>query len=253
MSEPQLTVLAIGATGSIGRHVIGEALHHGHRVRALVRSRAKVHFPTEVEVVVGDLTHLGSLSSAADRVDAIVFTHGSHGGATAAQAVDYGGVRNVLAALGGHQPRIALMTAIGVTDRKEAHDWKRRAERLVRASGLPYTIVRPGWFDYNDPDQLRLVLRQGDKRQSGTPRDGVVARHQLAEVLVNSLTSDKALGKTFELVAETGPATRDFNRLFDTVDADVIGAVDGLHDAANMPLDQEPPEVLKELDSVRAC
>jgi len=29
MSEPQLTVLAIGATGSIGRHVIGEALHHG--------------------------------------------------------------------------------------------------------------------------------------------------------------------------------------------------------------------------------
>jgi hypothetical protein len=118
---------------------------------------------------------------------------------------------------------------------------------------LAYTIVHPGWFDYNDPDQLRLVLRQGDKRQSGTPRDGVVARHQLAEVLVNSLTSDKALGKTFELVAETGPATRDFNRLFDTVDADVIGAVDGLHDATNMPLDQEPPEVLKELDSVRAC
>lgn len=42
------------------------------------------------------------------------------------------------------------MTAIGVTNREgddnrqtEAHDWKRRGERLVRASGLPYTIVRP--------------------------------------------------------------------------------------------------------------
>jgi hypothetical protein len=80
-------------------------------------------------------------------------------------------------------------------------------------------------------------------------RHGAVARHQLAEVLVDSLTSDEALRKTFELVAETGPATHDFNRLFDTADADVIG----LHDAANMPLDQEPPEVLKELDSVRAC
>jgi len=41
---------------------------------------------------------------------------------------------------------------IGVTNREgdynrqtEAHDWKRRGERLVRASGLPYTIVRPGW------------------------------------------------------------------------------------------------------------
>jgi hypothetical protein len=43
-----------------------------------------------------------------------VFTHGSSG---AVEAVDYGGVRNVLAALGDRPARIALMTAIGVTDR----------------------------------------------------------------------------------------------------------------------------------------
>ena len=35
----------------------------------------------------------------------------------------------------------------------------------LRASGLPYTIVRPGWFDYNAADQHRLVLLQGDTRQ----------------------------------------------------------------------------------------
>jgi hypothetical protein len=42
------------------------------------------------------------------------------------------------------------MTSIGVTDRignynrtTEAHDWKRRSERLVRASGLPYTVACP--------------------------------------------------------------------------------------------------------------
>jgi uncharacterized protein YbjT (DUF2867 family) len=39
--------------------------------------------------------------------------------------------------------------------RAPGHDWKRRGERLVRASGLPYTIVRPGWFDYNDAGQHR--------------------------------------------------------------------------------------------------
>ena len=40
------------------------------------------------------------------------------------------------------------MTSIGVTNRTraynratEAHDWKRRFERLVRATGHPYTIV----------------------------------------------------------------------------------------------------------------
>jgi len=49
------------------------------------------------------------------------------------------------------------MTAIGVTNRSgsynhetEVHDWK-RGPKAVRASGQPYTIVRPGWFDYNAP------------------------------------------------------------------------------------------------------
>ncbi|MEW1980458.1 NmrA family NAD(P)-binding protein [Citricoccus sp. NPDC079358] len=37
-TDPQLTILVVGSTGSIGRHVVGEALRSGHRVRALVRS-----------------------------------------------------------------------------------------------------------------------------------------------------------------------------------------------------------------------
>jgi uncharacterized protein YbjT (DUF2867 family) len=85
------------------------------------------------------------------------------------------------------------MTSIGVTNRTgaynratEAHDWKRRSERVVRASGYPYAIVRPGWFDYNQPDDLRLVLLQGGTRHAGDPSDGAVARRQIAQVLVRS-------------------------------------------------------------------
>ncbi|QND45597.1 SDR family oxidoreductase (plasmid) [Rhizobium lusitanum] len=251
MGKSQIKILVVGATGSIGRYVIEEALREGHSVRVLVRNRTKLRPTPEVDVVVGDLTQPDTLLAAVDGVDAIVFTHGSHGGASAAEAVDYGGVRNILAALGNRQVRIALMTSIGVTDRRGAHDWKRRGERLVRASGLPYTIVRPGWFDYNDANQLRLLLLQGDKRQSGTPRDGVIARRQLAEVLVRSLTSDEALRKTFELVAETGSAPDDFDRLFDAMDADEVGALDAVHDVANMPLAQEPTLVAEDLDKAR--
>ncbi|GAP53617.1 NAD dependent epimerase/dehydratase, partial [Arthrobacter sp. Hiyo6] len=65
--------------------------------------------------------------------------------------------------------------------------WKLRSERLVRASGNPYTIVRPGWFDYNQPDQRTIVMLQGDRRQSGSPADGVIARDQIARVLIDSL------------------------------------------------------------------
>ncbi|MFG1292162.1 SDR family oxidoreductase [Xanthobacter versatilis] len=244
-------LLVVGATGSIGRHVVAVALREGHTVRALVRDeRRGRQFPQGVDTVVGDLTRADTLGPAVDGIDAVVFTHGSNGRPPGSEAVDYGAVRNVLSALRGRKVRIALMTAIGVTDRKGAHDWKRRGERLIRVSGMAYTIVRPGWFDYNAPDQHRLVLLQGDRRQSGTPRDGVVARHQIAEVLVRSLRSEAANRKTFELIAETGPEPDDFDALFAPLDADPRGAIDGAHDMANMPVDGEPPSVRADLEAL---
>lgn len=65
MAEPQLTILAVGATGSVGRHVVEEALRGGHRVRALVRDANHVgRFPHAAEVVVGDLTRAETLAQA---------------------------------------------------------------------------------------------------------------------------------------------------------------------------------------------
>lgn len=259
MTDRRLIILAVGATGSIGSLVIEEAVRQGHAVRALVRSASKARqHPREAETVIGDLTRPETLSAAVNGVDAIVFTHGSDGGGKAAESVDYGGVRNVLFALGSREARIALMTSIGVTNRNssynrstEAHDWKRRSERLLRASGLPYTIVRPGWFDYNRPDEHKLVLLQGDKRHSGTPSDGAIARQQLAEVLVRSLSSDAAVRKTFELVSTKGAAQEDFDALFGNLDADPPGAVDGGHDTANMLREEEPKRVRDDLDAVQ--
>lgn len=255
-----MNVLVIGATGSIGSLVVEEALREGHTVRALVRSSSKARqLPREAETVIGDLTCPETLSGAVAGVDAIVFTHGSDGGGKAAsESIDYGGVRNTLAALGSRKVRIALMTAIGVTNREgsynrstEAHDWKRRSERLVRASGMPYTIVRPGWFDYNGPDEHKLVLLQGDKRHSGTPKDGAIARRQLAEVLVRSLNSDAAVRRTFELICAKGAAQEDFDALFSNLDPDPPGTVDGVDDTANMPLEEEPKRVQDDLDTVQ--
>lgn len=256
MSEAPLNVLVVGATGSIGRLVVAEALRQGHVVRALVRDlRRASALPVEAQRVVGDLTRPDTLVAAVAGINAIVFTQGADGGGKlGAEQVSYGGVRNVLAALRGRLARIALMTAIGVTNRTgaynrstEAHDWKRRSERLLRSSGLPYTIVRPGWFDYNAPNQHRLVLLQGDTRQAGDPSDGVVARAQIAQILVHSLTSTSATGKTFELVAERGPATADLDALFAALETDVSGELDAVHDTSNMPLAQEPEHVRADL------
>lgn len=256
MNEPGLRVLVVGATGSIGRLVVDEARRRGHTVRALVRDPARApRWPADVEVLRGDPTRPDTLPAALDGVDAVVFTHGTTGATPAeTERVDYDAVRQLLAALGARRVRIALMTMVGVTHRQgaynrrtQAHDWKRRAERLVRASGLPYTIVRPGWFDCNAPDQHRLVLRQGDTRHAGDPSDGVIARQQIAEVLVASLVSEAACGKSFELAAEPGPAPQDLEPLFAALAPDSPGALDAVRDTANMPLSAEPASVREDL------
>ncbi|MGC4051421.1 MAG: SDR family oxidoreductase [Paludibaculum sp.] len=263
-TDPELigiVVLVVGATGSIGRHVVEVALEKGYSVRALVRSKAKAErMPKQVRVILGDVTVPETLSAAVEGVDAVVFTLGSDGqGKAGAEMIDYGGVRNVLMALGGRQARIALMTSIGVTDRSssynrstESHDWKRRAERLVRASGMPHTIVRPGWFDYNGPSEHKLVFLQGDERHTGTPKDGVIARRQIAEVLVASLSSPGATGKTFELIAVAGPAQQDMEPLFAALDADKDGSLDAARDIDNQPFEDEPERVRDDVKTVLA-
>lgn len=97
----QLTLLSVGATGSIGSHVVAEALKAGHTVRALVRDRTRgAKLPQGVELVVGDVTRPETLAAAVAGIDAVVFTLGSDGaGASGAWTIDYGGVRNVLEAI----------------------------------------------------------------------------------------------------------------------------------------------------------
>jgi uncharacterized protein YbjT (DUF2867 family) len=146
---------------------------------------------------------------------------------------------------------VVAMTTVGVTDRKGAHDWKRRGERLVRASGMPYTIVRPGWFDFNGPDQHRIVMLQGDRHQTGRPRDGVISRRQLAQVLLWSLRSEAAYGKTFELTSDSGAQQEGLDAVAAELDPDIPGAIDAAHDAPNMPLIGEPEHIRVELERIR--
>ncbi|AHG63464.1 SDR family oxidoreductase [Advenella mimigardefordensis] len=252
MSSENPVVLFVGASGSVGRLAVAEAFRRGYKTKALVRDPAQARlFPEGVQIIVGELTRAETLREAVDGVTGIVFTHGVGGNdAKAAEAVNYGAVRNVLSVLKA-PAHIALMTAVGVTKPTVGHDWKRRGERLVRASGLPYTIVRPGWFDYNAPDQLRLVLRQGDTHWAGSPSDGVIARAQIAQVLVGSLTSPAANRKTFELVSEKGSAQSDLEPLFSALPADPANGIDGIRDRDNLSLANEPAVFTDDLEAIR--
>jgi uncharacterized protein YbjT (DUF2867 family) len=235
MTQRPARVLVVGATGGIGSRVVAAAQRLELPVRGLVRdvSRAERSLPG-VELVNGDLEQPGSLADVLTGIDAIVFVHGGNGSPDEARRIDYGGVANVLHALDGRTPRITLMTSIGVSRQArgsvgELLDWKRRSERLVRGSGAPYTIVRPGWFDHVGPGDERLVFEQGDTGNGGIGRD------QLADVLVRSLLTDTAVGRTFELFAEAGPAPGDWDALFAGVRPDPAGSLDSVADPATLP------------------
>lgn len=253
MTGSPSSLLITGATGSIGRHAVAEALRQGDAVRALVRDRARAArvLPDSVELVVGDLTRPETLGPALAGVDAIVFTHGSTTSERDVRDNDYAGVANVLKALGGRRVRIALMTAIGTTRPGVAYaQWKLRSERLVRASGNPYTIVRPGWFDYNQPGQRKILMLQGDRRQSGSPADGVIARDQIARVLIDSLHTDAADRKTLELIAEHGPGQDDLTTVFASLTPDPHGSLDGAEDDVDLPVDNEPETFRRDLATI---
>jgi uncharacterized protein YbjT (DUF2867 family) len=255
VSHRPSTVLIVGATGSIGRYAVAEALQHGYAVRALVRdqTRAAGILPDGVDLVVGDLTRPATLGPAVVGVDAIVFTHGSTTSERDVRDNDYAGVANVLRGLAGRRVRIALMTAIGTTRPGVPYtQWKLRSERLVRGSGNPYTIVRPGWFDYNQPNQRKIVMLQGDKRQSGSPADGVIARDQIARVLIDSLHMEEAEHKTLELIAEDGTEQEDLTSLFTSLTPDTSESLDGAEDTVDLPVDHEPETFRSDLATIAA-
>ena len=65
IATPRVTVLVVGATGSIGQLVVEEAARKGHAVRALVRNSRKAgELISGAEMVGGDLTRPETLTAA---------------------------------------------------------------------------------------------------------------------------------------------------------------------------------------------
>src|SRR3954471_16056654 len=59
-----MTILVIGATGTVGGQVVEQLAKRGADVRALVRDPSKANFPADVGVVQGNLLDVDSLRRA---------------------------------------------------------------------------------------------------------------------------------------------------------------------------------------------
>ena len=209
-------ILVAGATGETGRRVVARLGERGHTVRVLCRNleKARALFGERVSYHVGDVRDAASLLGAADEIDVAIAALGSRSyfGQNGGAAVDELGTRQLVAELGraGSVEQLVFLSAFGLDRRSpflwafstifnRYFHWKEQAERAVRASGVPYTIVRPVEFR-NSPPRGMAWLNQGQPLTLLR----TISRDTVAEVLVGCIREPEALGKTFELCEATG-------------------------------------------------
>jgi uncharacterized protein YbjT (DUF2867 family) len=195
-------ILLTGATGTVGG-LVARRLPDAEPVRLLSRdpARAAALAGPHAEVVGGDFEDPASLRRALTGVRSalLVTTHPlthSHDEnfLTAAREA---GVRHVV-----------KLTTLSVTE-PDATDlvteWQRENERLLRASGLSWTLLRPRAFMSNTLGWARSIRAEGVVRSAnGTVETAAIDPRDIADVAVRALM-DPA-GHTGRAYALTGPA-----------------------------------------------
>jgi uncharacterized protein YbjT (DUF2867 family) len=203
-----MTTLVIGANGKIGRILMERGTKAGLELRAMVRDPSqRARFEAlGAPVVVADL--LGDLDEAFAGVEQVVFTAGSgpHTGLDGTLLVDlHGAVRSIDRAKDRgirHYVMVSAMRAgdvLGGPEKLRPYlAAKDAADRILRASGVPHTILRPGRLT-DEEGTGRVRTRLGDSAGGNT-----IPRADVAESLVALLEGD-ATHRTIDLISGDTP------------------------------------------------
>ena len=222
-----MKIFISGGTGFVGGHLTSELLSRGHELRLLVHRRgAKVE---GVEHLEGDITRLEDFAGAIKGCDAVINLVGiirefPSRGATF-EKLHVQATANILAAAQkGGVRRYLQMSALGTRPDavSQYHKTKFRAEELVRASGLEWTIMRPSLiygpkdtFINMLADQLRTVPVMpviGD----GLYRLQPIHADDVARCFALALEQPETIGQSYELC---GNDRLSYLELLDTVAA----------------------------------
>lgn len=155
-----MTLALTGATGFVGQALVDHALDAGQAIRALARREQAAR--SGVEWVGGDLADRAALRRLVKGSEAVIHVAGVVN-APDPHGFEQGNVAGTLnlveAALAEGVPRIVFVSSLSAREPElSAYGAsKARAEKLVRASGLDWTIVRPPWV-YGPGDRESLDL-----------------------------------------------------------------------------------------------
>ena len=142
------------------------------------------------------------VAKAVRAADAVVFAAGAGpgSGSERKETMDYGGAAKLIAAAKeAGVDRYLMISSMGADPNRSGDDTfdvyqraKGRADEELAASGLAYTIVRPGGLT-DDPGTGRVALGESVER-------GRIPRDDVAAVLVACLDEPRTAGTVFEVV-----------------------------------------------------
>jgi uncharacterized protein YbjT (DUF2867 family) len=225
-TERTYTALVIGATGYVGRALVAELRRAGHRAIAHVRANSeRAGLADEFRALGAEVDDSPlELARFAARLAVLAPTHLflCHGTTRARaaregltdpyEAVDVGITRIAVDAARGlaEPPRIVLLSSMGAGGRGAYLAARGRAEALVRASGLPFTLCRAPLLTGPDRDEdrpgerraaallrptLRLLDALGLHRLAGrySPMDAREAAEGLVRSGFHHMTIDRVV------------------------------------------------------------
>src|SRR4051812_30880484 len=204
-----MDVAIAGGHGQIALQLGQLLTEDGHRVRGLIRNpdQSGDLEALGMEPVIFDLEHDDGLAAAIDGADAVVFAAGAGPGSGAERKLTVdrdGAVKLIDACRENGISRYVIVSSMGADPNASGDDVfsvylraKGEADEAVRASGLDYTVIRPGAL--TDEPGTALIALGPDLQRGSVPREDVAA------TLAFVLRARNAIGKTLDLVTGTIP------------------------------------------------
>ena len=202
----QTRILVTGASGQLGRLVVAALLKrvNAAQIVALVRGAeaAKSFADQGIEARIGNYDDTTSLAAALTGIDRVLLISSSELGKRDTQ---HGNVINAAKAAG---VKLLAYTSLLRADTSimglaEDHLF---TEKALRASGVPFTFLRNGWYLENQTaGAAGAVEHQALMGSAGEGRFSAAARADYAEAAAVVLASaDDQAGKIYELAGDTG-------------------------------------------------
>ncbi|EKM0376786.1 SDR family oxidoreductase [Cronobacter turicensis] len=203
-----------GATGHLGLRVIDTLLNTvaAQEIVAIVRNPAKAATlgAKGVQVRAADYGDVAALTAALAGVEKLLLISSSEVGQRAPQH------RNVIDAAKTAGVKLIAYTSLLHADRSplglaEEHV---ATEKMLADAGIPYVLLRNGWYTENYLASVPPALEHGVF--IGSAGDGKIAsasRQDYAEAAAKVLTLDNQAGRVYELAGDNAWTLRDLTAL----------------------------------------